>query len=612
VALLIVLLAVYGLSYSGRFSTDDEHILASRSLSLAFQGRLNDDRVLGNNRIFTYQALPAELASQSLAIEPLQSLFGAGLARLALHLDNGRVQTLFLLNILAVAMTTLCVFAAVRVLGYPDRTALITALFFGLGTQAWVYTRTFFRDPLAMLFLTFAWTCALQLNRTTSKRSRLLAGTGILLGLALGILTKNTVTIALPVVAILLIPFWKSLRVNEKLPLRVRLVRPGVLLPVLIALAGLLVLLLAAQGPLARFSLTYYRQVLVLFITNPHPHFLPALFGPLVSPGKSLFLYSPVLLLSLAALPKKRIEALAAWVYVLLLVLAQALFYDDNWWGAVNWGLRFLVPALPLLAIATAGVIDQVLQLSKGWVWIALLGELSVLVQLIGISTPLGEYYRYISHAAGTLGVWDPRYSALVWTASRVISGDQWDLAALGNGLPGLLNAAGLVVLACVAFLRLRTRHAWLTPFLLICVCLAILLMPKIYKADPVYSPARSDFRAAQDDLLALAEPADGLVISSYGTPAWSYWMNWGSVSPAWVSLPYSTSDSPGLPASFEKILAEAASAYDRVWLLLPCDSPTSAALLTQKDQLAGLEWVSEQTYRDGSCSTYLVLFQPR
>ena len=31
-ALLILLLVYYGLTYSGHFSTDDEHILASRSL----------------------------------------------------------------------------------------------------------------------------------------------------------------------------------------------------------------------------------------------------------------------------------------------------------------------------------------------------------------------------------------------------------------------------------------------------------------------------------------------------------------------------------------------------------------------------------------------------
>ncbi len=348
-ALLVLLLAIYGLSYAGRFSTDDEHILASRSLSLAFQGELNDDRVFGNSRIFIYQSLPADQASASLAIEPLQSVVGAGLARLALLLGNGRVQTLFLLNIFATALTAVCVFFAVRVLTYSVLTALVTALFFGLGTQAWVYTRTFFRDPLAMLFLTFAWTCALILNQATTRRSQWLAGVGILLGLALGMLSKNTATIALPAVAILLIPYWKRLVSKDSPPLRVRLARPGIYLPVLAVLVGFLTLLVAARGPLVRFSLGYYWETLVIFAASPHPHLLPAIFGPFISPGKSIFLYSPVILLSLVTLLEKRIEAIGAWSYVLLLVIAQALFYDSHWWGSVNWGLRFLLPAIPLL-----------------------------------------------------------------------------------------------------------------------------------------------------------------------------------------------------------------------------------------------------------------------
>ena len=610
-ALLIVLLAIYGLSYSGRFSTDDEHILASRSLSLAFQGRLNDDRVLGNDRIHFYQGLPVDKASAGLAIEPLQSLFGAGLARLALLLGSGRVQTLFLLNILAVALTALCVFAGIRVLGFPILTALITGLLFGLGTQAWVYTRTFFRDPLAMLFLAFAWTCALQLNRAGTSRSRSLAGAGVLLGLMLGILTKNTVTIAVPAVIVLLIPFWKSLGGKERL--RSRLARPGVLLPFLTVLTAILLLLFFARGPLARFSLSYYGQVLSFFILTPHPNFIPALFGPLISPGKSLFLYSPVLLLSLPALVQRRIEALAAWLYVLLLVLAQALFYDSLWWGSVNWGLRFLMPALPLLAIAASGVIHHLLETRGGRAILVLLGVLSALIQLLGISTPPGEYYlammSLFPQAAGTLGVWDLRYSAMVWTAGRVLSVKQWDLAFLRGGLPGILVAASLTTLACLAFFKIRTKFSWVTLLMVISICLTILLIPGAYKDDPAYSSDRSDFRTAQNDLLALAGPADVLAINSYGIPVWRYWMNWGLASPGWVSLPFIPNISSELPAQVEIILTDAAKTHERVWLLLPCDSPSFAALLAQKDQLPYMELASERTYIYGTCSTSLLLF---
>ena len=88
--------------------------------------------------------------------------------------------------------------------------------------------------------------------------------------------------------------------------------------------------------------------------------------------------------------------------------------------------------------------------------------------------------------------------------------------------------------------------------------------------------------------------------------------MNWGQDSPGWVSLPFSSSIASELPAQVEIILTDAARMHDSVWLLLPCDSPSSAGLLAQKDQLPFLELAAERTYIDGTCSTSLLLFQIR
>jgi hypothetical protein len=615
-ALFIFFLGLYGLTYTGHFSTDDEHILAARSLGLAFEGNLNDERVLGNDRIFAYHGLPADQSVPSLEIEPIQSLLGAGLARLSVLLGSGRVQTLFLLNIFATALAAVCVFASVRSLGYADRTALVAALVFGTGTQAWPYTQTFFRDPLAMLFLAFAWACALWLNRSGSGRTRILAGSGVVTGLGLGILTKNTVTVAIPVLAILLIPFWKSLGGRRKQSPGARHSLTVLFLVIGISLAGMLAFLLGAGGHLSRFSLRYYWELAVFFFTSPHPDFLEAVFGPLVSPGKSLFLYSPVLLLSLFSLIQKKVEGLAAWGYVLLLIIAQALFYDKLWLGNINWGLRFMAPAIPLLAIASASVIQRVIDVPKGWIWIATLGLLSGLVQVIGVSAPVGDYYgsmgSQLPPIPAALQTWNPRFSALTWTAGRMLSGGKWDLAILQAHLPGLLTAAGLAALACLAWVKIRSRYLWITLALLGCASLATLSLPKIFAIDPAYYPGRSDLREAQADLKALAQSQDGLVISSYGAPAWYYWMNWGPTIPAWVSLTFSLSPGTDIPAPVAKILEDASQAHARTWLLLPCDSPPSAALVAQKNRLPWLELVDERNYLDGTCRTSLLLFRTR
>jgi hypothetical protein len=109
-----------------------------------------------------------------------------------------------------------------------------------------------------------------------------------------------------------------------------------------------------------------------------------------------------------------------------------------------------------------------------------------------------------------------------------------------------------------------------------------------------------------------MAFPQDALVINSYGSPAWNFWMNWGPADPGWVSLPFGLYDSSGLPASVQNILTAASQLHERIWLLLPCDSPSSDALLAQKKQLPAMGLVSEWTYFEGACQTSLLLFQPR
>jgi hypothetical protein len=605
IALLTMLLAVYGFSFSGRFSTDDEHILAARSLGLAFQGSLNNDRVLGNDRIFFYSNRPAEQATAGLAIEPLQSILGAGLVQWAELLGSGHVQTLFLLNIFVAAFASLCVFASIRILGFPNPPALVGTLFFALGTPVWVYSRTFFRDPLAMFFLAFAWLCALQLNRAKTSGSQILAAIGILLGLILGILSKNTVTLAIPSFFVLLMPFWKTLRDRGTSYFK------RMAFPTLVLLVGIMFLLFLARGSLARFSFRYYLQVIDFFFTVPHPNFLPAVLGPLISPGKSLFIYAPVILLSIPPLLRKQYEALSAWLYVLLLITAQALFYDALWWGSVNWGLRFLLPVLPPLVIAAASVIHHLLGLAKGRVTLVLLGVFSILIQAVGLVFPLGKYYRAMMEispqAPGSLGVWSLGHTPLIWQVKWFFTGESWDLAVLRIGWAGLLIVIFFIFLVGLTIVKHRTKPLWISILLAVLSGLAILVLPKAYMSDSAYYPDRNDLKSVQEDLSTIANQTDGLVITSYGAPAWLYWMNWGSGSPEWVSLPYSLGLDEPLEST-KKILSRTTASHARTWVLLPCDSPLSVSLTPLKNQFFGLNLLSERVYQVGDCRTTLLL----
>ncbi|MBA4018976.1 MAG: hypothetical protein C0483_17545 [Pirellula sp.] len=77
------------------------------------------------------------------------------------------------------------------------------------------------------------------------------------------------------------------------------------------------------------------------------------LLGLLISPGKSLFVYAPILLLSIAAMPKfwrrdKLMAVLVGATFVLWLLLHGKL---RSWYGAWGWGPRHFVTIVPLLAL---------------------------------------------------------------------------------------------------------------------------------------------------------------------------------------------------------------------------------------------------------------------
>ena len=81
--ILALLISIYSLTYSGRFITDDEHLIASRTLSLAFDKSLGDTRVYGNSRLYALTNISHPYAAQAANIEPGQMVIGSLFARMA-------------------------------------------------------------------------------------------------------------------------------------------------------------------------------------------------------------------------------------------------------------------------------------------------------------------------------------------------------------------------------------------------------------------------------------------------------------------------------------------------------------------------------------------------
>lgn len=286
---------------------------------------------------------------------------------------------------LETALGGVALYWVVRLLSYRRWIAFVTGALLGVTTLVWHYARTFLSEPLVMLCLTVALGATLAYN----KEKRL--GWAVLIGFSLG-LAVATRTFNLAIVPFfvlyLLLDWWSS---GPKL-------KPGIKLLVTWSAPFAAWLALVLWWNWARFGTPFetgYGGELQSFDTP----LLKGFYGQLFSPGKSLFLYNPVLVLAVAGLPfvwrsrLKREITLLALLVSLVYVLLYSMWHD--WQGGGVWGPRFLVPLLPLLLLPVAGLIEG---LAESWqgkrpgvagycltVLALLTVGLSFLVQLLGI-----------------------------------------------------------------------------------------------------------------------------------------------------------------------------------------------------------------------------------
>ncbi len=124
---------------------------------------------------------------------------------------------------------------------------------------------------------------------------------------------------------------------------------------------------------------------------------LESVLGYQISPGRSLWLYSPVLLL---ALPGSFIlirqgdwrRVLAAALGVLLFSAWYGFALTVDWLGGWGWGPRYLVPLLPVLMLCVLPVLPHLMT----WPRRILAGGLVTVgagIQFLGMAVPLSNYY---------------------------------------------------------------------------------------------------------------------------------------------------------------------------------------------------------------------------
>lgn len=351
-ALFFLLLAVYLFTASGHaYAADEETIIYVTAGILRrddFAVPHEDAPTLGMMRGTDGRYYSQTGIAPSLIAAPF---FGVGEAfsKFSPARFNGfwtRFGVITFLNPLVTALTATLLYCLIVGLGYSRRSAVITALAFGLATSVWWFTKTAFTEPLAALLLLISFAGIFYFQKTRARAWLLVSGFAF--GFAL--MTRFQLLVAAPVFAMYLV--WAAARKREWRRLAYEAAVWGA--PIFAAW------LLIAWYNWTRFGSPFEAGYSAYARLLGMPR-LEWIYGLLFSPGKSLFWYSPPLLAGVIGLGWFGKKFPRETFLIVTFAVSQILFYGGYgfWHGDSGWGPRFLVPTIPFLMLPFAETLTR-------------------------------------------------------------------------------------------------------------------------------------------------------------------------------------------------------------------------------------------------------------
>jgi Dolichyl-phosphate-mannose-protein mannosyltransferase len=255
------------------------------------------------------------------------------------------------LSILASSLTCVVLFYLGVRLGYSTRISTRLALVAGLCTQVWPESKSPFDHAIETLFCTLA---LLFLYSAQDRQWRF-----ALAGASLGFASLTRVTAILWLLPWALFLFFSNCRKDVRTRL-VEFMKRGALVA-----AGLLPFVIAISwynkvrfGSV--FETGYGQWALERSFQNFGNPVGLGLAGELISPGKGILWYSPVILLFIFALPPLFRRNRQTALLCLLATGVYLLFFAKYavWHGDIAWGPRFLVMLIPLWVLCIGALWD--------------------------------------------------------------------------------------------------------------------------------------------------------------------------------------------------------------------------------------------------------------
>ncbi len=398
-ALFLAFQGLFLLAASGRSRTTDEHSFHAMTESLAGEGRLSVPQMERAGHFYGRFGkdgrpyCPYGFGQAVLAV-PYHVLAG----RLLEHAMPGRNAFLAreaatsLLSTTAAAIAIALFFLLARRAGAGAMIAFATAALLGVSTPLAVYAKQAFAEPLLACLAAGAWLALARGLKTRSKVSLAIASALAGWAFATRFVPGSMLAFALAAGFAFERRRWPGWR--EVLAMA---------LPFVVLASSCLALNLARFGDPLQFGYPDAAEggkALNAFSTP----ILHGLWGLLLSPGKGIFLFAPIVIAALAGfrLLFARLPGVAAAVAVFS--LATLVFYAGyaQWEGGYCFGPRYLVPLLPGLVLPLACALgERSRPLARIVVFLAVVG---VAVQAIGVST------SFLEDQAGTGRYYDARF----------------------------------------------------------------------------------------------------------------------------------------------------------------------------------------------------------